>query len=112
MGMIVHVYKNPLGDCTSDGVSKNVSEMCVVNCEGPFQPNENCPAVMLDSHMKGILRLVPAIETDEGWFKPDKWFMDGGNLAATSDSRFTKACERLSGVPFYGAVCIHDRDEV
>jgi hypothetical protein len=37
--------------------------------------------------------------------------MDGGNFAATSDSRFNEACRKLLGHDFYGAVAIHDRVE-
>jgi len=37
--------------------------------------------------------------------------MFGGNYAATSDSRFGEAIEKLTGQDFYGAVPIHDRKE-
>ena len=41
----------------------------------------------------------------------DQHTMDGGNFAASSDSRFSQACRELLGHHFYGAVAIHDRVE-
>ena len=41
----------------------------------------------------------------------DQHTMDGGNYAATCDSRFNSAIKELIGHHFYGAVAIHDRVE-
>jgi hypothetical protein len=104
MGLTVDIYRNPLGDCTNGGISSKVKKLCVINVDGPCEPSEDCPAVVLKNHVPGCLRLVP----------PDhdkKWYQFGGNYGATSDSRFTEACEKLLGRRFYGAVAIHDRTE-
>lgn len=113
MGLIVNVYRSSGSDCTNGGISSKHQTLCVVNAEGPFEPTENCPAVMLDNHYPGIVRIVPAVQGALGhWFvNKTKWFMAGGNYAATSDSRFSYAIEALTDARFYGAVSIHDRVE-
>lgn len=108
MGLIVQVYRSSLGDCTNNGLSKFSDELCVVNADGPFQPSAKCPAVIIERHRPGCLRVVPA---DNGGTVLPGWFMYGGNIAHTSDSRFGELCEKLLGFPFYGAVMIHDRQE-
>ena len=104
MGLLVDVFKTGSSDCTNSGLSSNVSGLCLVNVSGPFDPSANYPSAILETHVKGCLRIVP--ENDG-----KKWFMNGGNFAATSDSRFGEACEKLLGHRFYGAVAIHDRVE-
>ena len=111
MGLTVWVYRNDLGDCTLNGVSSNARQLCVVNVDGPFNPADNSPAVLLEQHHPGCLRLVPAIKAGNEWVVKPEWSMFGGNYGATSDSRFSEACERLLGHRFYGAVPIHDRYE-
>lgn len=114
MGMLVSVYRNvelPV-DCSNGGISARHSKLCVVNVEGPFEPDDETPAVLLEPHYPGILRLVPAVKNDQGrWVVPRVWHMFGGNYGSTSDSRFTERCEALLGHKFYGAVAIHDRVE-
>lgn len=118
MGLILNVYRSerlgPFGeavDCTLGGVSSKAERLCVINVEGPFKPSPDLdlPAVLLlAGNVPGALKIVPADENGE----PVKgWTMFGGNYAATSDSRFSKACADLSGSPCYGAVPIHDRIE-
>lgn len=107
MGLIVNVFRAAdVQDCTRNGVSARHSTLCVINVDGPFQPAPDAPAVLLDTRVKGALRLVPLDEYAAG-----KWLMFGGNFAHCSDARFTEACERILGHAFYGAVAIHDRVE-
>src|SRR6185312_3790952 len=104
MGLLIYVYRKPLGDCTLDVISSRYTRLCVSNIEGSFVPSSDYPEVILHSHVRGCLRLVP----------PDyktRWYTTGGNYGATSDSRFSEACEKLLGHEFYGAVAIHDRYE-
>lgn len=118
MGLIAYVYRDAkLGDCTNGGLSGRCDRLTVVNAAGPFDPTDDMPAVLIDSHGRGIVRAVPA-RYDEGagqWVpdRPDGAVgpMFGGNYLAASDSRFRKLCERLTGGSFYGAVAIHDRFE-
>lgn len=112
MGLPVSVYRDArLGDCTNGGVSSKFDRLVVVNAEGPFDPAADSPAMVLESHVPGCLRLVPVSLKEAG-----RWVMFGGNYAATSDSRFRELCEqllcqKLKGQRFYGAVAIHDRVE-
>ena len=120
MGLIVNVYRAAgYGDCTNGGLSSRFDELCLVNADGPFEPSEKCPAVIMESHYKGCLRIVPVIlqspPSGEGiaiWaVDKTKWYMAGGNYAATSDSRFNELAAKLLGHTFYAAVKIHDRVE-
>jgi hypothetical protein len=116
MGIQVSIYKQvPYGndflddiDCTLGGESSYAKGFTVINCDGPFEPNEDYPAaeLVMAEPIGGrkILRLIP--ESKKG-----KWTMFGGNYAGTSDSRFSELCDRLLGGSFYGAVAVHDRVE-
>lgn len=106
MGIRVYVLKSKsIGDCTRGGVSSKYDELVVVNVDGPSDAKpDNSDAVVLESHMPGVVRLRPVITTDAP-------IMFGGNFAHTCDSRFTRAVEKLTGARFYGAVAIHDREE-
>lgn len=110
MGIVVNVYRGTY-DCTNNGISSKFDTLCVVNCEGPFQPDDKHPAVLLQQHVKGSLRLVPASFKHGMWRAFPGWAMHGGNYGATSDSRFIAKCEWFLGHHFYGAVAIHDRYE-
>ena len=113
MGLNVSVYKFPLGDCTNHGISSKVSDLCLVNVEGPTKPSADQPAAMLVAgNGPGLVKIVPAIWCDIGEYIEDtKWWMMGGNYAATSDGRFHEAVRRITGGASYGAVPIHDRQE-
>jgi hypothetical protein len=107
MGIIVSVYtdKSSDYDCTCNGVTNRFDRLCVVNVEGPFEPDATTPAVTLEAGaMDGIAVLRP-IEAK------GNWTMFGGNYASTSDSRFCSAVEKICGHRFYGAVAVHDRVE-
>lgn len=118
MGLIVQVYRGARGnDCTMGGISSQAPELCLVNVDGPFEPRVSVPAAMLVAgNLPGTLRIVPAVKVEiksgehPEYATPGRPAM-GGNYAATSDSRFSEACEKLLGHPFYGAVAIHDRYE-
>jgi hypothetical protein len=119
MGLRVSVFRDAASDydCTNGGISRLYDRLTVVNADGPFDPTPDAPAVMLDSHVHGIVRLVPVEKIGDDWFligqntKEYAGPMFGGNFAATSDSRFGDAIEKLTGQRFYGAIAIHDRLE-
>lgn len=106
MGLIVNIYRTAGIDCTNGGFSSKHDKLCVTNVSGPFDPSDDAPAAVLQIHGKGIVRIVPP-----ELFNAGRHSMFGGNFAATSDSRFSAAVERLTGCTFYGAVAIHDRVE-
>lgn len=112
MGLIVSVYRDASGyDCTLGGVSSKHKDLLVVNVEGPFEPAADLPAVILERHVPGCLRIVPAVREGSKWVRASGWWMFGGNFAHTSDSRFGEAARALLGTEFYGAVAVHDRQE-
>ena len=105
----VDVYRCPVGDCTNDGISSFFSEL-LVYC--PFGPLSFDPAVesplnfcAVFSHY-GVAYVCPAVAAEDGTVLPRPgWWMYGGNIAETSDSRFRE----MTGV-FY-PLRIHDRRE-
>ena len=105
MGLIVSVYANKdRYDATNNGVTKRFERLCVINVDGPFEPENDRPAVeLLAGALDGtaILRPVEAGTSHT---------MFGGNYAATSDTRFSRAIKFYIGGRFHGAVAIHDRD--
>ena len=115
MGLILSVYRDTAikCDCTAGGISSKFTEFTVINCEGPFDPTPDRPAVLLEAHVPGCVRIVEAGPDGKVAKKP--WAcgpMFGGNYAATSDSRFGEKIRfLLGGAKFYGAVAIHDRYE-
>jgi hypothetical protein len=113
MGLIVEVFKNPLGDCTNNGITKGATALTIVNVDGPFEPRADRPAAMLViGNMPGHVRIVPAALDSEGLYRQATgWAMMGGNYAATSDSRWVQAIERLTRHPGMTAVPVHDRYE-
>lgn len=118
MGINVSVFRNAGGDDTTlNGVSSRHSRLCVVNVPGPFEPSDDCPAVLLlPGYVEGTLIIVEAWDINQPG-QATKWVprpgrpMKGGNYAATSDSRFNRMCENMLGHPFYAGVPIHDRYE-
>ena len=107
MGLTVYVYKHGGYDGTLDGISGKAQMLTLTNVDGPFAPTEKCPAAKLvQGAFPGTVVIKPDAPGDE-----KKWWMAGGNFAATSDSRFWQAIEKIIGARFYGAVAIHDRYE-
>jgi hypothetical protein len=111
MGLIAQVYR-PAGfpDCTNNGWSARFDRVCIVNAEGPFEPSEDCPGVIVQKHrtMKSI-HAVSVADAESG-----KWTMFGGNVLSMSDSRLGELVAELLGKDFqyaWGAIKIHDRIE-
>ena len=110
MGMLVWVYRTPLGgDCTANGISKDAKCLCLVNVEGPFTPDDETPAALLVK--RDAVGNVVIVECTPDGRKREGWSMFGGNFAYTSDSRFSEAVQKLSGYKFSFPVSIHDRYE-
>lgn len=111
MGLNVYVYRNALQDCTNGGISASAQKLCIVNIDGPFEPNEDAPAAILTTNQVGNPVIKPAFYISERvWEAANGWFMMGGNYAASSDSRFGQAVREFAP-GFYGAIPIHDRQE-
>jgi len=130
MGLLANVYRSgrllpakktmSFDDCTIDGWSVNFDRVCVVNADGPFEPDEHHPAVLVVRHhlpQYNCLHVVSVAHRNAG-----KHTMMGGNFLSTSDSRFGELCVRLMsegkhGIQTHavhwspGAIPIHDRVE-
>jgi hypothetical protein len=112
MGLIATVFRNAdtnWPDCTNGGWSSKFHKVCVVNAEGPFEPSEDCPAVVIQRH-----RIMKSLHVcSEDHVLDGKITMFGGNFLYCSDSRFGALCRRLlQDSKMYGvAVSIHDRVE-
>lgn len=114
MGLIIEVFRaSEQYDCTNKGISSVAHYICLVNVEGPFTPNSQTPAAMLvKGNGHGLVKIVPAVWREIGEYVPtNRWCMMGGNYGSTSDARFHRAVEAITGHPSYGAVPIHDRIE-
>lgn len=107
MGLTLHVYHWGLGDCSNDGISSRYDTLILIgdDVEGPVSvdldnPPENVVTIVrrrLFGHEE-YLHLEPLDGCGNGG---KKWYMSGGNLAYTSDSRF----------PSHYPLSIHDRHE-
>lgn len=102
----VEVFKNPLGDCTNNGVSSKYKELLIL-CEDGYvdvdlnNPPENLAKIVEWKPFgdKAYKHIEPYKEHDSnkvGW-------MSGGNIGYSGDSRF----RRISEYP----LVIHDRQE-
>ena len=105
MGMLAYIYDSPLGNCSNKGISATTKQVCVVNVEGPFEPNADTPAVKLVKRER-IGNVICEPVGLEG-----KWTMFGGAYVTTSDSRFGAAVKKLSGYEHSFPVALHDRVE-
>ncbi len=113
MGLILGIYRSSLGDCTNGGITGGSrANVTVVNVEGPFEPTDDRPAVLLiDGPSAGRWNptLVPAVLVGDTWIPESRdgviGPMAGGNFAGTSDSRWNRRVEGR------GVVSVHDRFE-
>ena len=101
------------GDCTNGGISSRFRELLVACPDGPqsFDADELIPLNFCAMERRNLgftehVRIVPATVNERGEVvKRPGWWMFGGNVARTSDSRFFD----LSGTRY--PLDIHDRRE-
>lgn len=105
MGLCLSVYRWAFGDCTNNGTSANVQNICVINIPGPSSPSAFVPAFVLALGPSGDPILKPA--NNQHGFGP----MFGGNFAYTCDSRLSEAVNKMTGCKSWGALPIFDRFE-
>jgi hypothetical protein len=104
MGLLAYIYDSPLGNHSNGGISAKHKKVCIVNVDGPFQPTDDAPGVLLTQQQIGNLVCVPL--SLEG-----KHTMFGGAYVCTSDSRFSSAVQKLCGYDHPFPVALHDRVE-
>lgn len=125
MGLRVSIFKSGGQDFSNGGVSAFMDEGVIVNIAGPSEPDyvRVAPLLLLPGNVKGLAKVVPATETQDGEWVPANStppsdgssrplgpFM-GGCYVACCDSRFDEAVEEITGMKFNGAVPLHDRYE-
>ena len=103
-GLRISVYRHGNYDCTNGGISSRYNELILVGegIEGPV-------TVDLDNPPENVVKIVKRklfggkeeYMHIEPYNNEGKWFMYGGNIACTSDSRF----------PSRYPLKIHDRCE-
>ena len=100
--LTAEVYRNPLGDCTNDGISSCQRELYVLATQkGPFEPEDIRQCVYIERREvmgKEYIDCKPA-------YCRKRWYMMGGNFLYTSDSRF----KEITGISY--PIAIHDRYE-
>ena len=111
--LAVHVFRNPMGDCTNGGISSRYRELLLPCSSGPRTvdtddlPENFCYVRYREIGDREIYDIRPADVVDgELVDRGGKWYSMGGNFAYASDSRFA---DMVGGM--YGAVAIHDRVE-
>ena len=106
-GLLVDVYKSPMGDCTNKGISYQRDTLILISWEPTHHHVFKCPK-MFSGNGTNSVKIVPgnvpeyvkAIPVKEK-SKNDLGPMFGGNFIYSSDSRF----------PFKYPIPIHDRYE-
>lgn len=105
-GLTLHVYRNGLGDCTNNGISSRYDTLILIGdgVEGPVSvdleyPLENVVKIVKRKIFgREYMHLEPLDGCGNGG---GRWYMSGGNIAYTNDSRF----------PSQYPLTIHDRHE-
>lgn len=98
-GIIVHVFRSDLGDCTNKGISSRFNQFVLLLPEGgPFEPSENMPALKLIDKSPYFYVIEAEVEVSDRGFSGQ---MMGGNFVYSSDSRF----------PNRFPIPVHDRKE-
>jgi hypothetical protein len=108
-GLLIWVYSNPnTRGCAMGGPSEMHDECIVVGDGIPeiFEAAGRPVLVLKENRVSGCAHLEPEEKQSERHH-----LMFGGSFAHTSDSRFSRAVERITGGKHYGAVPIHDRME-
>jgi hypothetical protein len=102
MGLRVSIYRSDYD--TERNVFFGKRNVTLVNVDGASEPTADAPAALLVQGYKNTAIIVPADDWNDGVQ------VMGGTYAGTSDSRFHRAVEKLTGVS-HVAVAVHDRRE-
>ena len=110
-----------LADILNPREPGTASYACVVNCDGPFEPDAQTTPIMLingpgRTDERGVRHViaVPAERDGDRWVavdNPKRWRMFGGGFVTLGDSRLCRLVELLGGYAGGGAVPLHDRFE-
>ena len=102
-GLLVHVFAARYrADCSNNGITKQYDQLVLFGADGPFEPRDGMPPLLLKNKGPNYLYAVPCNNAGEelerrGEVGP----MFGGNFVYTSDSR----------LPSKAPIPVHDRWE-
>lgn len=102
MGLRISIYRGDYDSAMNVFYGKRY--VTLVNVDGASEPTDEAPAALLVQGYGKTAIITPAEAYTDGVE------MSGGTYGATSDSRFHRAVEALTGVS-HVAVAIHDRRE-
>lgn len=115
-GGMVSIYRAEGHECTNNGISAVERGVKYLRLFAQGEVADAPPAgreywanaFLVKGNSPGCVKIIPA---GEDGLPAKGWAMFGGNFAYTSDSRFHRAVEAITGARSYGAVPIHDRFE-
>lgn len=100
--LTAEVYRSSLGDCTNNGISSYARELYILDAQkGPFEPDDIRQCVYIE---KREIMGQEYVDCKPAYCRK-RWYMAGGNILYTSDSRF----EQITGISY--PIAIHDRYE-
>jgi len=99
MGMIAYIYTAE-ANYSAGGTTSRHTRCCVVNVEGPFNPSDDLPGMMLVMGPGKYPIVVDAVQDPAGnWVqRTEKDLcgpMYGGQICDASDSRWNRAVRRM-----------------
>ena len=95
-------YRSSLGDCTNNGISSYARELYILDAQkGPFEPDDIRQCVYIE---KREVMGQEYVDCKPAYCRK-RWYMAGGNILYTSDSRF----KQITGISY--PIAIHDRYE-
>ena len=110
-GLTVYIYKNPaFQHCSNGGISETHDRALLIGPGIPeiFEAGDLPVLELKKGNARGIVKITPY--TPAGAREP--WWMFGGAYVCCSDNRVSDAVEAMTGAIFYGAIALHDRQEV
>lgn len=100
--LTAEVYRSSLGDCTNNGISSYTRELYILDAQkGPFEPDDIRQCVYIE---KREIMGQEYVDCKPAYCRK-RWYMAGGNILYTSDSRF----KQITGISY--PIAIHDRYE-
>lgn len=100
--LTAEVYRSSLGDCTNNGISSYARELYILDAQkGPFEPDDIRQCVYIE---KREIMGQEYVDCKPAYCRK-RWYMAGGNILYTSDSRF----KQITGISY--PIAIHDRYE-
>lgn len=101
-GMLVRVYSDG-GNATNGGLTSKHKSFVLLGVEGPFEANDETPALKLVKRVIGGQEYLHAEPTDKDRPLNMAGPMFGGNFVFTSDTRFNEVSRQ--------PIPVHDRFE-